>query len=159
MWLEEEEKDEIYFAKSYPICTLDATIGGWQPNEDDLIDQILQNQSPNTMSLDELVKKVEDDPGTDFFLADSSPTHVKMVEFGPDRTLKINLSLSAHHEKELCNMLREQLDAFSWIYNAMKGVHPSMCTHHIFIKEVCKPVHQPRMRMNPTLKDIVKEEL
>ena len=41
----------------------------------------------------------------------------------------------------------------------MKGVHPSVCTHHIYIKEDCKPVRQPQRRMNPTLKDIVKEEL
>eukprot|EP00253_Pinus_taeda_P022334 PITA_22334 len=41
----------------------------------------------------------------------------------------------------------------------MKGVHPSVCTHHIYIKEVCKPVRQPQRRMNPALKDIVKEEL
>eukprot|EP00253_Pinus_taeda_P034036 PITA_34036 len=41
----------------------------------------------------------------------------------------------------------------------MKGVHPSVCTHHIYIKEDCKPVKKPQRRMNPTLKDIVKEEL
>ena len=41
----------------------------------------------------------------------------------------------------------------------MKGVHPSVCTHHIYIKEYCKPIRQPQRRMNPALKDIVKEEL
>ena len=41
----------------------------------------------------------------------------------------------------------------------MKGVHPSVCAHHICIKEGYKLVHQPHRRMNPTLKDIVKEEL
>ena len=41
----------------------------------------------------------------------------------------------------------------------MKGVHHSVCTHHIYIKEGCKPIHEPQRRMNPTLKDIVKEEL
>eukprot|EP00253_Pinus_taeda_P017976 PITA_17976 len=41
----------------------------------------------------------------------------------------------------------------------MKGVHPSVCTHHIYINEDCKPVKQPQRRMNPALKDIVKEEL
>ena len=41
----------------------------------------------------------------------------------------------------------------------MKGVHPSVCTHHIYIKEGCKPVRQPQRRMNPSLKDIVKEDL
>ena len=41
----------------------------------------------------------------------------------------------------------------------MKGVHPSVCTHHIYIKECCKPFRQPQRRMNPALKDVVKEEL
>ena len=41
----------------------------------------------------------------------------------------------------------------------MKGVQPSMCTHHIYIKEGCMLVRQQQMRMNPALKDIVKEEL
>ena len=41
----------------------------------------------------------------------------------------------------------------------MKGVHPSVCTHHIYIKEDCKPVRQPQRRINPALKHIVKEVL
>lgn len=56
-------------------------------------------------------------------------------------------------------MLRQHLDAFYWDYKEMKGVHPSVCTHHIYIKEGCKLVCQPLRRMNPALKDIVKEEL
>ena len=56
-------------------------------------------------------------------------------------------------------MLREHLDAFAWSYKEIKGVHPSMCTHHIYNKEGCKQVWQPQRRMNPALKDIRKEEL
>ena len=41
----------------------------------------------------------------------------------------------------------------------MKGVHSSVCNHHIYIKEGCKPACQPQRGMNPSLKDIVKEEL
>jgi len=36
--LEEEEEDEVY---SSPICTLDVTIGGGKPDEDNLIEKIL----------------------------------------------------------------------------------------------------------------------
>ena len=56
-------------------------------------------------------------------------------------------------------MLREHLDAFAQCYNQIKQFHPSLCTHHIYIKEGCKLVHQSQRRMNPTLKEIVKEEL
>ena len=41
----------------------------------------------------------------------------------------------------------------------MKGVHPSVCTHHIYIKEDCKPIRQPQRGMYLALKDIVNEEL
>jgi len=41
----------------------------------------------------------------------------------------------------------------------MKGVNSSICTHDIYIKEGCKSVCQSHRRINPTLKDIVKEEL
>eukprot|EP00253_Pinus_taeda_P020193 PITA_20193 len=34
-----------------------------------------------------------------------------------------------------------------------------MYSSYIYIKEDCKPVRQPQRRMNPTLKDIIKEEL
>eukprot|EP00253_Pinus_taeda_P013556 PITA_13556 len=81
------------------------------------------------------------------------------MEFGPERTLKINSSLSTSQEKELCSLLRNHLDAFAWSYKEMKGVHPSICTHHIYIKEDCKPVKYPHRSMNPALKDIFKEEL
>jgi len=73
-------------------------------------------------------------------LADSNPLHGKTIEFSPEKTLKINPSLSTLEKEKLCNMLRENLEAFTWSYKEMKGVHPSVCTHHICIKKGCKPV-------------------
>ena len=95
MWLEEEEEDEVYHTTSYLICTLDIDIGGGQPDDDELIDQILQKQHPITMPLDELVKESKDNSLIDLCLVDPSFAHVKIVEFGPSKTLKINPSLSA----------------------------------------------------------------
>jgi len=46
------------------------------------------------MPLDELVNKSEDNPWIDLCLVDSSHAHIKMVEFGPFKTLKIDPSLS-----------------------------------------------------------------
>ena len=69
----------MYHTTSHPICTLYAIIGGGKPDEDYLIDQILQNQPPNTIPLDELVKESEGNPWTELFLVDASPAHVKIV--------------------------------------------------------------------------------
>ena len=41
----------------------------------------------------------------------------------------------------------------------MKGIPSELCTHHIYIKEECRPIFQLQRRMNPNLKEIVKEEL
>ena len=41
----------------------------------------------------------------------------------------------------------------------MKGIYPNTCSHHIYTQEGSSPVRQHQRRMNPTLKDIVKEEL
>ena len=43
LWLEEEEEDEVYSSQIY---TLETAIRGGQPDEDDLIEHILQNQIP-----------------------------------------------------------------------------------------------------------------
>jgi hypothetical protein len=41
----------------------------------------------------------------------------------------------------------------------MKGISPELCTHRIYIKEDCRPICQPQRRMNPNLREILKEEL
>eukprot|EP00253_Pinus_taeda_P030117 PITA_30117 len=156
LWLLEEEEDEVYYAQLY---ALEATIGGEQQYEDDLIEHLLQSPTPSSLPLEEEVRGTQNNHPIDLCLANSNPLCVKTIEFFPKKTLKINPSLSALEEENLCNMLRENLEAFARSYNEMKGVHPSMCTHHIYIKEDCKPVKKPQRRMNPTLKDIVKEEL
>ena len=41
----------------------------------------------------------------------------------------------------------------------MKGIHPDTYIHHIYMDPSMSPIRQPQRRMNPALKDIVKEEL
>ena len=41
----------------------------------------------------------------------------------------------------------------------MKGIDPKTCIHHIYIEENSRPIRQPQRRMNPNLREIVKEEL
>ena len=41
----------------------------------------------------------------------------------------------------------------------MKGIHPDTCIHHIYMDSNISPVGHPQRRINPSLKDIVKEEL
>jgi len=41
----------------------------------------------------------------------------------------------------------------------MRGIDPKTCVHHIYVEQNARPVRQPQQRMNPNLKEIVKEEL
>jgi hypothetical protein len=56
-------------------------------------------------------------------------------------------------------VLKRNIEAFAWDYKDMKGIHPSICTRHIYIKEDWKPIRQPQRRMKLALKDTVKQEL
>ena len=134
LWLEEEYEDEFYSA---PLCTMEATKGGPQ-TEDDLIENLIQNPPPSVLRLEELVGDTQASALVDLCVTDPTSPQVKNVEFGPERTLKMNSSLSPSQEKWLCSLLNNHLDAFAWSYKEMKGVHPSVCTHHIYIKEDCK---------------------
>lgn len=52
LWLEEGDEDEVYSA---PLCTLEATHGGPQ-TEDDLNENLIQNPPPSVLPLKELVE-------------------------------------------------------------------------------------------------------
>ena len=41
----------------------------------------------------------------------------------------------------------------------MKGIQPEACSHHMYTRVDIRPVRQPQRRMNPALRDIIKEEL
>eukprot|EP00253_Pinus_taeda_P014719 PITA_14719 len=45
------------------------------------------------------------------------------------------------------------------IFPDMKGIDPKTCIHHIYIEKNSRPIRQPQRRMNPNLREIVKEEL
>ncbi len=88
--------------------------------------KLIQNPPPSVFPLEELVKETHANPLIDLYVADPTSLRVENVEFGPERTLKINSSLSTSQEKELCSLLKNHLDAFAWDYKEMKGVHPSI---------------------------------
>ena len=91
------------------------------------------------------------------FTTDIGDTTVKTIEIIPTKTLKINTKFTDQQEKKLSKVLKKNIETFAWDYKDMKGIHPSICTHHIYIKEDCKPVRHPQRRMNPAMKDIVNK--
>jgi hypothetical protein len=83
----------------------------------------------------------------------------ELVDIIPGKPLYINSSLEPEQKTQVIEMFQRQFDAFAWDYTDMKGIHPDTCTHNIYTNDQIRPVRQPQRRMNPALKDIVKEEL
>jgi len=81
------------------------------------------------------------------------------IEIFPGRTLNINKNLEKLQQEELTNILQKHSAAFAWEYTDMKGIDPKTCIHHIYIEESSRPIRQPQRRMNPNIREIVKEEL
>jgi hypothetical protein len=84
---------------------------------------------------------------------------IQVVEISPGKSLYINASLETDQQQKLIQLVQGQSDAFAWDYFDMKGIHLDTCMHHIYTNDQIRPVRQPQRRMNPSLKDIVKEEL
>ena len=64
--MEEEDEDEVYSA---PLCTVEATMGGPQ-TEDDLIENLIQNPPPIVLPLEELVEETQANIVADLCVAD-----------------------------------------------------------------------------------------
>jgi hypothetical protein len=94
-----------------------------------------------------------------FITTEIDKTTVKTVEIYHSKTHKINTSLTNEQEKQLLVVLQNHTVGFAWDYKDMKEIHLDICTHHIYIKDDFIPIRKPQRRMNPTIKDIVKEEL
>jgi hypothetical protein len=58
-----------------------------------------------------------------------------VIEIYPRKTLNINAILDPSQQKQLIKTLRNHNYAFSWDYTDMKGIHPDLCTLHIYLKE------------------------
>jgi len=75
LWLEEEDEDEVYSA---PVCTVEATQGGPQ-SDDDQIENLVQNPPLVVLPLEELVEGTQASALLDLCVADPTSPRVKNV--------------------------------------------------------------------------------
>jgi len=109
-----------------------------------------------------LDNEIEEDPLKD--INDQTiPTTIvynrKPIEIEPREILNINKNLSDDQQQKLIQILTKYKGAFAWDYPDMKGIDPQLCMHHIYTEKDARPIRQPQRRLNPHLKDIVKDEL
>lgn len=71
----------------------------------------------------------------------------------------ISSSIEDHQESQLLELLKRHKKAIGWSIADIKGIDPSLCTHHIYLEDDVKPARQPPRRLNPIMKEVVKAEV
>ena len=71
----------------------------------------------------------------------------------------ISSLLHTAQEHDLLNLLKKNKQALGWKISDLKGINPSICTHHIYLEEESKTVRQPQRRLNPHLQEVVRVEV
>ena len=61
----------------------------------------------------------------------------------------ISSSLTTHQEISLLEVLKRCKKSIGWQISDLKGISPLVCTHHIYMEEEAKQIHQSQRRLNP----------
>ena len=71
----------------------------------------------------------------------------------------ISSLLTTLQEHNLLHLLKKNKQALGWKISDLKGLNPSICTHHIYLEEESKTVRQPQRRLNLHLQEVVRVEV
>ena len=67
--------------------------------------------------------------------------------------------LSHEEESWLVEVLKKHRAAIRWHISNLKGISPSYCMHKINMEAEYKPVRQSQRRLNPSMKEEVRNEV
>ena len=163
---------------SEEVCIID-TIHEEQANEQqvqdvltpELSECLTEQQEPQCMSLVQGYwrKKIEILP----LLTGEEPKEPQQLELKPlpvelkyafleeNRQCPVVISslLTTSQEHNLLHLLKRNKQALGWKISDLKGINPTICTHHIYLEEESKAVRQPQRRLNPHLQEVVHIEV
>ena len=71
----------------------------------------------------------------------------------------ISSLLITAQEHNLLHLRNRNKQALGWKISDLKGINPSICTHHIYLENESKAVRQPHRRLNPHLQEVVRVEV
>ena len=71
----------------------------------------------------------------------------------------ISSLLTTAQEHNLLHLLKRNKQALGWKISDLKGINPTICTHHIYLEEESKAVRQPQWSLNPHLQEVVRIEV
>lgn len=89
------------------------------------------------------------------------PANMKYAFLNPPSSLPVIISadLTDTMEEQLLRVLRDNKEAFGWSIHDIKGINPSICTHRIYMEDDYQPRALPQRRLNPNMKEVVKNEV
>ena len=88
------------------------------------------------------------------------PSHLKYAYLGMASTLPDHFNVPDRiRGREVMRVLRDHKNALGWSLTDLKGIHPSMCMHHILLEDGHKPLVEAQRRLNPTMKEVVRKEV
>ncbi|XP_042944846.1 uncharacterized protein LOC122278729 [Carya illinoinensis] len=68
-------------------------------------------------------------------------------------------SSAVEQERQLLRVLKQHKAALGWSVADIKGISSTICTHQIFLEENSAPNREMQRRLNPTMKEVVKNEV
>ncbi|GJR83040.1 reverse transcriptase domain-containing protein [Tanacetum coccineum] len=77
----------------------------------------------------------------------------------PEQTIAIGSTLTEKGRKELCALLRQNLDVFAWKPADMTGVPRHIAEHRLNVREGCLPVRQKKRGQAPERNKAIQEEV
>ncbi|GJS75583.1 hypothetical protein Tco_0725464 [Tanacetum coccineum] len=96
-----------------------------------------------------------------FVITQSAEERIKVVihpEY-PEQTIAIGSTLTEEGHKELCGLLRRNLDIFAWKPMDMTGVLPHIAEYRLNVREGCSPVRQKKRSQALERNKAIREEV
>jgi hypothetical protein len=69
----------------------------------------------------------------------------------------INDKLSEEETAKLIAVLEKHQAVLGYALQDLKGISPTLCTHHIPINPTMSPLREPQRRLNNTIREVFKE--
>jgi len=89
------------------------------------------------------------------------PFNLKYLFLGENDTFPVIISskLNSHQEGKLLQTLKMHKNTLGWTIADIKGISPLICTHRIYLEENAKPSREMQRRLNPNMKEVVRNEV
>jgi hypothetical protein len=126
---------------------------------------IMENFEKEDINFDEshsdekVMEENEDEEG--LFNLKPLPMNLKyaFLDKGKHLPIIIGKGLSEEEELKLIGMLSANKEALGWSTNDIKGISLDIVQHCINLEDEFHLVREPQRRLNPNLKDVVKNEI